>query len=219
MIIIVIDKTSDRLKKFCEYLNKLKSNNSTLEINGYLNVWGNNKEDVPLKYLEPGDINFIHANDEVNKYWDTFARDKCSNHFVVCFSGAGVGGLVWNNPKHFAFRETINTEEDIKTKWFLSEFIEAISNNELNPFDKLTNFDPILEAKLNLLHKCLTPLEKKEAEAAYKELIKLLDSEEGKNKVEVAFNEMKKRIGKDDANCFGEDYVTALENLRKSLLE
>ena len=199
-------------------MKKIKLDNYSFETICYSNVWGNGTEPVPMTYLEPGDINFIHANDEVNKYWKIFTLDKCSNYFVVCYSGAGVKGLLWNNPKHFAFEGTINTEEDIKTKLHLKEFIVAVQNNHTNPFYKLIGFEPILEAKLELLHQCLTPDSIDGAQKVLDKLKTLLNCDSEKQKTfDTAFKTFKSSV-KNEKDCFSDNYVTALSVLRESLL-
>ena len=96
-------------------------------------------------------------------------------------------------------------------------------------FDEVWNFflgDPALEAKLELLHQCLTPNGISEAKNTYNDLIKLLKEDEKKN-IQLAFEKMKKIMEIKDVKClededvngFPRGYVGTLETLRKSLLE
>ena len=113
----------------------------------------------------------------------------------------------------------------------LNEFLKHISTIQSNiqkeDFDVLYNFDPVLEAKLNLLHHCLTPDGIVEAKNTYDDLIKLLKDDNEKKEIASAFEKMEGAMGIKDVKCmededvngFPSGYVGTLETLRKSLLE
>jgi len=161
-IIIIDNDKSGRRKLISAYISKIISkmdiNKTDIEIEQYENVWGYGSESSNRVQIEGDYIIFIHANDTVNPGWDTFVRDNCKNNYVICFSGAGVEGLAWSNPKHHPFRPNISSEDDIKSKWDIEGFLTAIKNGEYEHlFEILCNINLELEAKLALLYKILIP--------------------------------------------------------------
>jgi hypothetical protein len=241
--ITIVDNTEGRRINFNSIINNIVEEDalrSEFEVFPYKHVWGNGERPSTMKFIEQGDILFIHANDEVNPLWNNLIKEKCKDVFVICFSGAGVRSLSLNNPKHLACYKTINTDEDIRNKWHLKDFFLSIKNEESNPFDKLMGFDLILEAKLELLHKCLLPSDApilKEFqsdfiildnfEIEYKAFLykKMFLKKEGKKanyevKEDYIFQESFKdnAFEATDDDVFHPDYIEALKQLRIALL-
>jgi hypothetical protein len=103
-----------------------------------------------------------------------------------------------------------------------NEIATVIKDNKLNreELEKIWNsipaFNMVIEAKLELLHSCLTPDGISVAKKAYDNLILLLKNNID-NSISNAYDEMT-QVMKNDQNCFGDDYIKKLENLRECLL-
>ena len=89
-------------------------------------------------------------------------------------------------------------------------------------FEEVWNFflgDKELEAKLELLHQCLTCEGFKDSQIIFENLKSLLNGNNEKTKIETAFTEFKEGINNSKMDCFSDSYIYELEKLRKSLLE
>lgn len=134
--------------------------------------------------VEDDSVVFVHRNNQFQHYWRDFLAEKCGDdNWVVMYSGGGLSEEAQSsNPKRLAYPHPVGT--DASPGWELGDFFEALVGDEgSKPFEALLGVDPILEAKLNLLHKLLLPSEE------------LITSEERKELEE--WNELKEVVQED----------------------
>jgi len=108
--------------------------------------------------IEEDAVVFVHRNNQRQHFWADFLHKKCGDdNWVVMYSGQGLSAES-SNPRHFVYPDPVGT--GASPEWKLGDFFEALASDEgSKPFEVLLGVDPILEAKLNLLHKLLLPPE------------------------------------------------------------
>jgi len=105
--------------------------------------------------VDGDDVVFIHHNDSLQHYWRDFLAEECVENRIVMYSGGGLDGEGQHNSKRLRYPEQVGTEAS--PPWHLKDFLDAVDTGASEPFNKLLGVDPVLEAKLNLLHKLLVP--------------------------------------------------------------
>lgn len=225
MKIVLIDNTkSDRLLWLRDTLGSIISSSAFLEgsyVQSYKHVWGDEEEGGSSGYAEPGDVNFIHANDNVNPGWLDFLKAKCKGRITVCYSGGGLRGLNESDPKHYAFSGRISSLNDVKEGWDLRAFLEAIVKSKRTPFDFLNRVDPILEAKLLLLYELLEPrYDVVKLHALWEKYENDLEESESFDSYRRAWERFLELLAKmDPMKPAAKSYLGELELLRNSLLD
>lgn len=213
---IIIDSDKERASK----LKKIILEAFEIEASYIRFLDENSKPSIDSLYL-------IHNSDG---YVDDFAnRSKSLNDsFIVFYSGGGlsVSSLkangasigyysgVFQNGDESGFKELLTKVKDVT---------DTHDDNKGEKFQKLFGYDPILEAKLNLLHQCLT---KEGADKATDvegyHLIK--DDVEQVKVKDDGGNEKTEEIGvleylKAQSDPFDKNYINALTKLRDALLQ
>lgn len=227
--VLIIDHETDRG-------NKLKENILSLGYSAvhYRFVWGGEVRANPIcdseTYVAVADVNFVHSNNVCSQEFIDFILQKHPNSWVVEYSGGGIeamGNRSPRSPKHLLYPKSVGIDAQIEN---LAEFLGAVGEKKQNAGEILMGFNPPLEAKLELLHMCLTP------EGAKKilngEFPKELESEREKfwNRQTSYQNWTVEQIVKALAgqpqenksisfkHCFDASYRVAVEALRDALL-
>lgn len=124
-------------------------------------VWGTQSQDnpvcVPESFVSVADVNIVHTNNVCAQEFIDFILNNHLNSWVVEFSGGGIEAMSNRLPsgsRHCLYRSIFTEETNIPT---LAEFLSAVERGDNSACDILNGFDPVLEAKLELLHQCLTP--------------------------------------------------------------
>ena len=114
-------------------------------------------DDVRPHFWEVDDesVVFIHHNNKLQYYWQDFLNKQCADNWVVMYSGGGLDGGDQRDSKRLSYPEAVGTQAD--PPWYLKDFLDAVDAGASEPFNKLLGVDPVLEVKLNLLHKLLVP--------------------------------------------------------------
>lgn len=172
--------------------------------------WDSIKDESEL-LINACPILFIHHNDNRQQYWRQFVElflSKNDKYLCVSYSGGDTAKQI--NERHCPIDKPINDKAD--GLWHVNDFLLSIKNNENNPFDKLTGFDKFLEAKLELLHKCLLPSAAPTIAEFDSKFQILKDFEERYNSFLALIN------GKSDEDVFHPNYIEAVKQLRIDLL-
>ena len=142
---------------------------------------------VPFKIL-------THGKTEENKYKSFIIQENCIGHFKC----PEEQNTVYD---HIAtvIKDNKLDREELKKIW-----------------QSIPEYNMVIEAKLELLHSCLTPEGILEAEKSYNDLKSLLRNNVDNN-IATAYDEMK-QVMKNSQDCFGDDFIKKLKNLRDCLL-
>lgn len=178
------------------------------------------------------DALLIHHNSNQNPFWDDFVRLCCTSSELWAVSYSGGLRVKSVHERHHPFAGNVGASG--QARWDLGAFLRAIDSHQGNPFDALTRFDPVLEAKLELLHACLTPPTSEEARKKLEELkteirnagtilssivINARWRTEGETEkifsgnIDAAINALS-----NETDCFSFKYVAILSEIRDKLL-
>jgi hypothetical protein len=178
------------------------------------------------------DIIFIHAQDVQQIYWRLFVRRWQGIPWVIIYSGGGIekqriAGEFEHSPRICIFQPAV--PDDARAPWRIEAFIDCIRTKNAGCCEKLIGFDPQLEARLRLLHLCLTPEGKDAARMLFESEIRptLLVSAPPRNRPESeaewaqlpvanAFSTMME-VMEQERDCFSPAYLSALSELKKTL--
>ena len=173
--------------------------------------WDSIKDACELLMTGCGMI-FIHHNDNRQPYWREFSElflSKDDRNLCVSYSGGDTASQI--NERHCPVDKSINDNAD--GLWHVSDFLLSIKDNKNNSFSILTGYDPVLESKLDLLHKCLL--------ASSAPTLKEFDAEfnmlKDFNKSYESFLTKIKKM--DDDDIFNPNYIEAVKQLRIALLD
>lgn len=199
--------------------------------------WDSIKDESEL-LMNDCPILFIHHNDNRQQYWRQFVElflSKNNKNLCVSYSGGDTAKQI--NERHCPIDKPIN--DNAEGLWHVNDFLLSIKNNENNPFGILTGYDQLLEAKLELLHRCLLPSDApilkefqsdfnilNSFEAEYKSFLyeKMFLKKEVKAKYEAKEDYIFQESFQDNAfeatdeDVFHRDYIEALKQLRIALL-
>lgn len=123
-------------------------------------VWGDEPENPdcsPEGFVVVGDVNLVHSNNECAGAFIKYVFEQFPNAWVIEYSGDGIRGMGYREPensKHCLYPESVSLSTGLQS---LPPFLEAVARGEVSARNILLGFDPLLEAKLELLHLCLTP--------------------------------------------------------------
>lgn len=177
------------------------------------------------------DVLLIHHNHNQNPFWDSFTRLCCEVKDMWCVSYSGGLTAESIHQKHHAFIGNVTSAGS--ASWDLLAFFRSVESAESNPFRALIHFDPVLEAKLEFLHTCLTPPKNEDVKSKLKQLkIQIensgieLDSKmiHAKWKIEKVESEFSGSFDdavnalSDERDCFSPKYVAILSEVRNHLL-
>lgn len=169
MNIIVIDDQCDEQTKrkrgesLCQLILSLGhdcAHQTQVWQSGIVRSWNEDAISAGRQTAAAAEAFFVHAN---NDFAVEFARDCCSEKYLIFYSGAGRGELdrstgLTNHCKehtqHCICREQVTDNVDL-IDWDLDGCLKAIQGRDRHFCEVLNKFDPILEAKLNLLYACL----------------------------------------------------------------
>lgn len=177
------------------------------------------------------DVLLIHHNHNQNPFWDSFARLCCEIEDMWCVSYSGGLTAESVHQKHHAFLGNVTSAG--RASWDLLAFFRSVESGESNPFRALTRFDPVLEAKLEFLHTCLTPpkddnikskliqlkaqIESRGFELDSKVLHAKWRDEKDEAEFSGSFDEALETLS-EETDCFSPKYVAILSELRNHLL-
>lgn len=175
MTVYIFDCTSDRRSNLAS-----KIRNTGHDVVAKDHVWDTDQLPADPK-PDPGDVEkhfwsieddsvvFVHRNNQRQHYWADFLDKKCGgSNWVIMYSGEGLS-VQSHSSKHFAYPDPVGT--NASPGWQLDDFLESLVGDGIpKPFDVLLGVDPILEAKLNLLHKLLVPPEEQITSEGWQEL-------------------------------------------------
>jgi len=145
------------------------------------------------------------------------------NHLGVIFhppTGFKIGKKIKDSYTNLKFCKPYSQTESYYEPIYkpLAQSCENSTIGKPDLFEELWNIfygDPVLEAKLELLHACLAP---EGLELAEKEYEKLEKDGQLNDAIKTAFDNMKNEMNKENADCFNEQYLKKLEGLRNTLL-
>src|SRR2546423_2411504 len=174
----------------------------------------------------------IHHNSNQNPFWDEFTKLCCETENMWCVSYSGGERANRVHERHYPFAGNVSAKG--VANWDLKEFLKSVEEGESDPFKALTRFDPIIEAKLELLHICLTPpgetqrekikqlkaeIEKGRSTALDSILIKADWTKDGdvEENFEGYFDKAVEELAK-EKDCFSPKYIAILTALRDELL-
>jgi hypothetical protein len=121
---------------------------------------------APKELPESTRVVFLHASDERQSEWRQFSN-KCQNAYLVLYSGGVIDATYLNRKDPIVTLKgnwfllegnPVDENADAGKGWFPKAFVDAVESG-VSDHDELlailTGFDPVLEAKLNLLYACL----------------------------------------------------------------
>lgn len=214
----------DHEKKRGENLQRKISENH-YSASHYLYVWGNQKSDNPVcdskDFVPVTNVNLVHSNNACAREFIDFILSNHIESWVVEYSGGGLEAMGNRPPrtsKHILYPKSIGLDAQFEN---LHEFFEAVSKQQENAGDILLGYNPLLEAKLELLHACLTPEGRDKVTWDQNGQITIVrDGGEPfkgtipDNTGKAEFEKLKQQAG----GPFGEEYMNALADLRNALL-
>jgi len=122
-------------------------------------VWSDAARDSCRTLVVDTDLILLHINAD---YALPFAKDVCKGKGVIYYSGGSLSDgdiehlreARQEYSKHCVFRNPVRTNIE-ETDWDLKACLDAIAAGRPDFCEQLHRFDPVLEAKLNLLYACL----------------------------------------------------------------
>jgi len=220
MHVLVIDSNLKRREKLKTFIERNRHRCTAFsQVNGMDSigpntVWGSIRQDCQnLIKSDSFSLLLIHHNSNQNPFWDHFVQMFCEKEGKWCLSYSGGERAKDLYERHHAFAGNVN--DNGEAGWELAGFLEAVENGNDDPFNVLVLFDPLLEAKLELLHLCMTPEGQPDAERVFEEVYQL---SEDKEKLQAAFMTMQAGMASPRAGDFDGGYSDTINVLSKALL-